>query len=300
MYDSQAGVSSQMSGIIMGGGSKCDCYNNNISEGKGDGIEDHGLGGNKVFNNLIIDAGQTYFPGDQSKKKHGIYIDDITVQNGSGFHVLFNDIINPKCDGIRFQSTQSSNNLIVSNVIINPGDYALEGASSYIEIVDPTSDVNVSNNYLRLDTIGAGFASGGYDVNSGSPLIDAGYFESEGINFDFLNNTRPQGSGYDIGAYEFTSGTTGVQNISLGNSSRAFPNPAHLQMNIAYEFSKEADVLLDIYNLQGARIYSSVQQNIPAGGHTVTVDVGFFQAGLYMYTLRAGNELLTGKFVKRF
>lgn len=300
MYDSQAGVSSQMTGIILGGGSKCDCYNNNISEGKGDGIEDHGLGGNKVYNNLIIDAGQSYFPGDLTKKKHGIYVDDISVQNGSGFHILFNDIINPKSDGIRFQSTKSSGNLVVSNVIINPGDYVQEGSTSYIEIVDPASDVMVSNNYLRLDTLNAGFVSGGYELQSTSPLVDAGYYESEGINFDFLNNPRPQGAGYDIGAYEYMSGSTGIQNVTGSKFSHAYPNPAHLNMNITYEFSSTTDVYLDIYNLLGSRIFSAVQHEVSAGSHTVTVDVGSLPAGLYTYTLRSGMEVLTGKFVKRY
>ena len=96
MYDSQSGVYGQLAGIMLGGGSKCDCYNNNIIEGKGDGIEDHGLGGNRIFNNLIIDAGRTFYPGDQSQKKHGIYIDDVSVQPDSSYRILFNDIINPK------------------------------------------------------------------------------------------------------------------------------------------------------------------------------------------------------------
>jgi len=299
IYDSQAGVSGQMTGIILGGGSKCDCYNNNISEGKGDGIEDHGLGGNRIFNNLIIDAGRTYYPNDLTKKKHGIYVDDVSVQHDSSFRILFNDIINPKCDGIRFQSVNSKNNLVVSNAIINPGDYVLEGNDSYVEVDDPSSDVTISNNYEALDTLNAGFISGSYDLKAGSPLIDAGYFNNVNVNFDFLDHFRPQGAGFDIGAYEYLSGSVGLQNIFYGNDiSRPYPNPARDQLTIAYEFSRNSDVQLDIYNLQGVRLYSALQSAVPMGSHTLVVNVWALSSGVYMYTLRAGNEVVTGKFIK--
>jgi hypothetical protein len=298
MYDSQAGVQSQMTGIILGGGSKCDCYNNSISEGKGDGIEDHGLGGNRIYNNLIIDAGQTYFPGDQTKKKHGIYVDDVSVQAGASFRILFNDIINPKADGIRFNSVHSSNSLVASNVIINPGDYPQEGPASYVEVVDPSSDVSVSNNYERLDTIGAGFVNGGYELNSGSPLIDAGYYESEGITLDFLNHPRPEGNGYDIGAYEFQTLPTGIITAGSGRKPLLYPNPSQVQMTIEYEFADYSEVHLDIYNLRGSRIFTVVKSDPPMGNHTFIVDVVTLPAGIYMYALHSGNEVITGKFIK--
>jgi len=299
MYDSQAGVSGQMTGIILGGGSKCDCYNNNISEGKGDGIEDHGLGGNRIFNNLIIDAGRTYYPDDLTKKKHGIYVDDISVQHDSSFRILFNDIINPKCDGIRFVSVNSSSNLIVSNAIINPGDYALEGIVSYVEVTNPSSDITISNNYEALDTLNAGFVSGSYELKAGSQLIDAGYYNGEGVTFDFLNHFRPQGAGYDIGAYEYLIGSTGIQDILPGKDiSRPYPNPVQVQLTISYEFSVKTDVHIEIYNLQGIRIYSALQSGVPAGRNTINVNVMELPAGLYLYTLRGGNEIITGKFIK--
>jgi len=299
MYDSQAGVSGQMTGIILGGGSKCDCYNNNISEGKGDGIEEHGLGGNRIFNNIIIDAGQTYFPGDRTKKKHGIYVDDVSVQPDSSFRILFNDIINPKCDGVRFQSVNSRNNLVVSNAIINPGDYVIEGNAAYIEVEDPSSDITISNNYDALDTLNAGFVNGSYDLKAGSPLIDAGYYKGEGVTFDFLNNPRPSGAGFDIGAYEYMTGALGIQNMVSGKVvSRSYPNPAKVHMTIAYEISRNSDVQLDIYNLQGVKIYSDLQSGMLAGSHTVSVYVWALPSGVYMYTLRAGSEVMTGKFIK--
>ena len=41
-----------------------------------------------------------------------------------------------------------------------------------------------------------------------SPAIDTGVTLSEVTN-DYANVSRPQGAGYDIGAYEYTGSTTG-------------------------------------------------------------------------------------------
>lgn len=65
-FDSEKETTFQMSGILIGGGSKCDCYNNQIIDGKGDGIDVLGLGGFKVFNNLIVRAGKSFEPGNQN------------------------------------------------------------------------------------------------------------------------------------------------------------------------------------------------------------------------------------------
>lgn len=46
-----------MEGIIIGGGTKCKCYNNIIKDGKGSGINVFGLGDIYIFNNLIVNMG---------------------------------------------------------------------------------------------------------------------------------------------------------------------------------------------------------------------------------------------------
>ena len=112
LNDSQAGVSGQMSGIIIGGGSRCDCYNNHISQGNGNGIEIHGLGDSRIFNNIILEAGRSFYPDDASLIKHGIFVSDVSALDGSSFQILHNHILHPKSDGIRFQSVKTRKNLV--------------------------------------------------------------------------------------------------------------------------------------------------------------------------------------------
>jgi hypothetical protein len=204
MYDSQAGVPAQMSGILIGGGSKCDCYNNYIYKGKGDGIESLGTGGYKIYNNVIVDAGRSFMPGVSLIMKHGIFVGDVSTTPGLGYEILFNTIINPKSNGIRFANNKSRNNLVASNVIINPGS----GSTAYIVITSSPGNVGLHNNFTAMSKDKAGFRDTTYALLPGSPLINGGYSDCRGITFDFFNHPRPVALP-DIGASEFSPASTG-------------------------------------------------------------------------------------------
>jgi PKD repeat protein len=70
-----------------------------------------------------------------------------------------------------------------------------------------------------------------YTLTGSSPCIDAG--TNVGINKDFQGSTRPQGSGYDIGAYEFNGGPTPLQ-------ASALASPRSGQAPLTINFTGEA------------------------------------------------------------
>ncbi len=237
LYDSQAGVYSQMSGIIMGGGTRANCYNNFIAQGNGDGIECHGLGGCRIYNNIILNPGLTFAPTDLTQMKHGMYFSDVSVEKDSSFFIQNNNIINPKSDGIRFSSINSKNNVIASNVIINPGNYnyyqngntSFKGIDSYVMIMDKTSDVKLQNNYFSRTTDSVKFVSSiftkpeDFKLLYGSPLIDKADVDRN-ITFDFSGSPRPFGLKSDIGAYEFSGPIpVTIKNILIQNVTGGGP-----------------------------------------------------------------------------
>jgi hypothetical protein len=201
-YDSQQGVSAQMTGIILGGGDQGVCYDNYIEYGKGDGIDNLGLGGSQIYNNVIVSPGYNFYPGNQSYPKYGIYTNDCTAIQGSEFDLMFNTIINPKTSGIVFASTKATASVIENNAIISPG------VSGNYVVNNGYSEITIRNNYGSATIASAMFTDTTYKTNAGSPLIDAGYQETKGIPFDKFGNTRWQGTAPDIGVYEYTSGTT--------------------------------------------------------------------------------------------
>lgn len=307
MYDSQDEHFGQMAGIMLGGGSKCNCYNNYISNGKGSGIESHGLGGYRIFNNVIVEAGRSYHPLDTSMMKYGIYVTDISVQADSSFTIMHNDIINPKSDGIRFISVSSKNNLIASNVIINPGTYdyynhlntSFTGEDSYVMIPYGTSKVLITNNYFSRSADNAGFSETNFTLMENSPLIDAGYPDTRGIEFDGYHNPRIYAKAPDIGIYEFNpTYLNSSPDINLKANSFVFPNPVKTLLAIRFHCKSEKLVILKIYNTKGKMVISGNHVNNQKEEQEINVNVDDLPAGIYIYQLSAEKQIVTGKFIK--
>jgi len=306
LFDSQQEYYGQMSGIIIGGGSKCDCYNNFISQGKGQGIQVFGLAGERIFNNVIIDAGKYFFPTDTTRRVYGIFVSDISAEADSSFTIVFNTILNPKTDGIRFVSIVTKKNLIASNAIINPGAYdyyengntSFTGNDAYVMLPDPRSDVLVKNNYMARNSDNAKFAADGYSLLEGSPLINAAWADGNTITFDFFNNARPYGASADIGAVEFDPSVAGTPGQLTGNPD-IFPNPVKTWLTIQYKTNTSSEVYMAIYTLAGVLVLDEKQLPADIGLQSMHINVSRLAAGIYIYTLRSGNLTSTGKFIKQ-
>jgi hypothetical protein len=302
-YDSQAEEKNQMSGIIIGGGSKCDCYNNLISQGKGIGIESHGLGGYSIYNNIIIDAGRSFYPDDETRIKHGIFVSDASALSGASFNILYNDIINPKSDGIRFQSEISKKNLIASNLIVNPGSFnlyendntSLTGDDSFIMLPNNGIDVILQNNFLTRDIKDAMISESDYSILPGSPLIDAGYVNSTVINFDFNNHRRPSGQYNDIGAIEYDPDDT---DPGLTNQIHLYPNPVRSVLSIRFSSGLYESSVIDLHDLNGKILDKKDYISIRPGEQELQVDTSDLPSGIYLISIRTGSDLKFGKFIK--
>lgn len=196
---------SQDCGIVIGGSTTGRVYKNKIIDGSGIGLAIYGMGENYIYNNLIYGAGVD-----------GIFIQDKqTVKPGWGFHILYNNIINPGRDGIRMYSDESSGNEFVNNIIINPGAFktyetytSVTGLDSYILIIrDRPIDYIASNNYFELDITKAKFVDPenlNFNLKEGSPAIDIGKdFPLYGIQNDYSDNSRIKGRCSDAGMYEY-------------------------------------------------------------------------------------------------
>lgn len=302
-YDSQAEMNNQMAGILLGGGSKCECYNNRITDGKGVGIENHGLGGNRIFNNVIVNAGQSYRPDDPTAMKHGIFISDVSAQPDSSVYILFNTIINPKSDGIRFQSVKTRKNLIASNLIIHPGNfghYAVSGVSpekAYIMISNPQADVAFKNNFLSQGFSQAGVSNTTYEPFAGSPLINAAYADSRNVNFDILGNLRPKGIYSDIGAFEY-QGSPDSPALDQAPVYKLYPNPAQSVVSFRYtEFAGKKNIH-SIYTSTGVLVSKQDYFALFTGIQELRSNVSFLPKGSYVYKVETSDSRITVRFIK--
>ena len=257
--DSQEEHPGQMSGILIGGGSRCEVFNNKIYDGKGDGIDVFGLGSLKLFNNLIVRAGKSYLPNSPTDFKHGIYIGKSVTAGDEDIKVYNNTIISPKSFGITFANDEVKKGFIINNTVINPG-YTDAGDNAFINLNVPESMVDVSNTYSNSNIDAAGFVSvseDNYDLKATSPLVDHGKeLSSEGIVFDIDNRTRPFHTYTDIGAYECQDPTISVKENAFV-SVTIFPNPADEGVTII--FDKVGSVkAVNVFTMQGKKASTSI------------------------------------------
>ncbi len=302
-FDSQSETDSQMSGILIGGGARCDCSHNLIRNGKGDGIEDHGLGSNRIFNNIIVDAGRSYFPDNPAKMKHGIFISDVSVLKDSAFTIAFNTIIRPKSDGIRFQTVKSSNSQIVSNLIAEPGNFdyyslgltGFRGNDAFVMRPYALSDIRMEHNFFTNDLERAQ-VSAGFIPLAGSPLINQGYQYPLGITDDFRKQARPCGNWFDIGAIEYTGPDT-LQSFS-GFNPVVFPNPADKEIRLRFLNRPATRTLISLFDIQGIlRWQQDVSSPVP-GIRDYIIPFQQLTTGIYIISVHSGNETRYVRLIK--
>ncbi len=142
--------------------------------------------------------------------------------------------------------------------------------------------------------------SGDFRLSGDSPAIDAANPEGAPAE-DFYGTPRPQGSGYDLGAFEFTSGTGVVEKAEKPvERFEVYPNPFNSSTMIRYQLTKPAHVKLVLYDILGrpaVEIANSVQA---AGSHTVTwngtnASGVAVASGVYFLNLQVGATVKTVK-----
>jgi hypothetical protein len=74
-----------------------------------------------------------------------------------------------------------------------------------------------------------------------------------------------------------------------------FPNPFNPNTVIGFRLSVAGEANLRIYDLLGREVAVLVDGMQAAGAYTVTFDATTLASGVYVYTLRAGDRVVTKK-----
>lgn len=195
---------------------------------------------NTVYNNVIYNNSVPYnalSPGNAC----------IQLYNATGTTIYNNTCTGNTSEGIWINSGSTSttvrNNLFYNNTQADIQD-------------DNAGSSTKSNNTISGNALFANAGSGDYRLLLGSPAIDTG-FTVGAVTTDFNGVVRPQGSAYDIGAYEFISG---------GSFD---PSPS------------------------GTRITTTSQSITDAGGNIWTLIVNGACAGGYSEIRQNGNAVAT-------
>ncbi len=305
LHDSQLEVIYQMSGILLGGGTQASCYNNDIRDGKGDGIDIISLGDQRIFNNLIINPGRTYKPQQNVAPylKYGFFVGSTFTSASNSYLLAYNTVIDPKSYGVRFEDNLSSNNHISNNILINPGSYGTEGERSYIYIGSSSTPVSMVQNIKTLDISTVGFvdpAQGNFDLTRTSQAVNtAATIAGFEISYDIHNRIRPFAKLYDIGAFECQDSAL----LALPDHNKPIlkvsisPNPAIDEINISVTLERLSNLKLTLLDANGRIIFNKQYPGSGPGPVKIHLETEQLQAGAYSLLLKTLEQSIVRKII---
>jgi hypothetical protein len=74
-----------------------------------------------------------------------------------------------------------------------------------------------------------------------------------------------------------------------------YPNPFNPSTNISYSIPENGKVILEVYNIQGQKVSTLVNEQKSAGSYSVTFDASNLASGVYMYRLVSKNSVQVRK-----
>lgn len=301
-FDSYRETQYQMSGILIGGGSKCDCYNNRIFDGKGDGIDVFGSSEMKIYNNLIVRAGKTYFPDNQNYQRHGIFFGVPPDNSSSSVVLLHNTIVEPKTNGIRLFNDNSIGNIVQNNIITEPGAFVQQGDLAYVNHAMSNTQLTMSFNLFLNSTSEVLFLNaleGNFDLKPNSPAVNSGIdLGYSAVLFDIDGRERPFHNGYDKGAFECHDPYANISNHDFSkNSISLFPNPAANFIRIHIS-DVNHNFQIKIFDSLG-KLISNDKWFSCTDDSGILLDINRLNPGVYNIQIGTSNEILSGSFIKK-
>jgi parallel beta-helix repeat protein len=183
-----------------------------------------------------------------------------------------------------------SSGVIVRNNIAT--DYSLTGG--YTE----DHDIEITMNNASTHFVNPSGGSGDYHLLSTSPAIDAGSGDNS-PSIDKEGVARPQGSNWDLGAYEYSSSSS-VQSDDIVKDFQLYqnyPNPFNPVTSIKYTIGIRQFISLKVYDILGNEIATFVNEEKSAGEYEVEFNASNLPSGIYFYQLKVGNFIDTKKMI---
>ncbi|MEO8567820.1 MAG: right-handed parallel beta-helix repeat-containing protein, partial [Ginsengibacter sp.] len=205
-------LGSQQAGIILGGKSNGAVHDNYINGGTGEGLEIFGSGLVSIYNNIIANAGWD----KSSAGQDAIAVDDRPQPNnkyaGLKVYILNNTIVNAARNAIHLfnsYNTMAQGNKIYNNLLVKPNNKSVY--DNPFTNIDGNTNVDTLNNVKIPVIANANFVNAtanDFHLQANSPAIDKGLNTvSYGVTKDYDGVSRPQGSAFDAGAFEYNFGT---------------------------------------------------------------------------------------------
>ena len=126
---------------------------------------------------------------------------------------------------------------------------------------------------------------------------------------DFYHETLPPAASYEdylnrvyVGIYsnDAEGGTVGIDQNLLPNAftlMQNYPNPFNPVTHIRFDVAVAGNVMMDLFDIRGAKVKTLLNEVKPAGMHEFTFDGSHLSSGIYFYSMTANNVTQTRKLV---
>ena len=97
-------------------------------------------------------------------------------------------------------------------------------------------------------------------------------------------------------SFKISSPNVGINPIAE-NTAAVYPNPSmgSESVNISFTLNENTNVSVEVYDLLGNKVQTVMNGAVEAGEQIATVDASSLNAGIYIYSIKAGDQVLTGK-----
>jgi len=270
-----------------------------------DGVQDSEIFNNLIYNNHATGIAMYQIDGGDGSKNNKVYNNtviqpsdgrwNILVTDGSTGNTLYNNILishhsfrgSISIDAASTSGFTGDYNILVNrlsnddgNSNMTLGQWQSLGYDLHSMIADPENQIFVDHtngNFHLLQTSQA--------VDAGTNLVLPTVFE------DLDNVSRPQGTGFEIGAYEYT-GTTEVVEEHIPQSFKLlqnYPNPFNPSTKIRWQSTVGSWQTLKVYDVLGNEVAVLVDEYNPAGSYEINFNANNLSSGVYFYRIQAAE-----------
>lgn len=174
----------------------------------------------------------------------------------------------------------------------------------YTELTwDVALDLNECYVFTMTDAYGDGLYASQWNDPNGNPYIDGvasivsmDGFEEVGIILDYDGASGLEFEEF-VAGMEVTS-ASGISENDLTSSVNVFPNPFTNTTNLSFTSAKAGQASVVVYNLIGEKVVDMNLGHIAAGTQNFELDFASMEAGIYLVSLTAGNEISTLRLTK--
>ena len=102
--------------------------------------------------------------------------------------------------------------------------------------------------------------------------------------------------GFTVTDADFVAGINEVtENVNF--VSQNYPNPFNGSTSIVVGLTKTSDLSVYVTNMLGQKVTEINKGSLGIGNHTITIDCSKLTSGIYFYTVKAGESVVTHKMI---